>query len=60
MPASIPRLVDPLCRLRSALKRYTTLKASECNLVTHFSYHKYLTSCFFATITPSCPTGRLC
>lgn len=50
MPASIPRLVDPLYRLRSALKRYTTLKASGCNLVTHFSYHKCLTSYYQSVV----------
>lgn len=51
MPASIPRcLVDPLYRLRSALKRYTTLKAPGCNLVTHFSYHKCLTSYYQSVV----------
>jgi hypothetical protein len=51
MPASILRcLVDPLYRLRSAVKRYTTLKASGCNLITHFSYHKCLTSYYQSVV----------
>jgi Sulfotransferase domain len=51
MPASIPRcLVHPLYRLRSAVKRYTTLKASGCNLITHFSYHKCLTSYYQSVV----------